>query len=201
VGLGRKFGIALDQLEAPFDTLAKACHFGLLGTASSVGIALSYFACTLGSINAGSRALFALAEEGMFLRSFGSAHARNHTPHRAIALLGIGAAVLPLLVALLHISFVSYIDYASQLAALGYIGAYFMICLAAPFYLARLGCLRWPWVAASLAALVLLAGVMVQSVFPVPAAPECYLPYVFAGTVGAGFLASYLFHRQSAATG
>jgi amino acid transporter len=192
VGLGRKFGIALDQLEAPFDTIAKATHFGLLGTASSVGIALSYFACTLGSINAGGRALYALAEEGMFLRSFGSAHPRNHTPHRAIALIGIGAAALPLVVAGLHLSFVTFIDYASQLAALGYIGAYFMTCLAAPFFLAGIGRLRWPGIVAALAALLLLAGVMVQSVLPVPAAPERYLPYVFAAVVGVGLLSSYL---------
>ena len=123
VGLARRHGLALDQLDAPFDTLARAVRVGPLGTASSVGIALSYFACTLGSINAGSRALFALAEDGRFPQAFGSAHPRNHTPHRAIALLGVGAATLPFIMAACHVSFVSFLDYASQLSALGYIGA------------------------------------------------------------------------------
>lgn len=191
VGLGRKFGIALDQLDAPFDTIAKACHFAMLGTASSVGIALSYFACTLGSMNAGSRALFALAEEGMFFRPFGSAHPVNGTPHRAIALIAAAAIALAFGMALSGITFVAYVDYTSQLAALGFIGAYFMICLAAPFFLAKLGCLRWQWTLASLAALVLLAVVMVQSLYPVPDAPVCYLPYIFAGVVAVGFSFSY----------
>jgi amino acid transporter len=186
VGLGRRFGVALDQLEAPFDTIARACHFGRLGTASSVGIALSYFACTLGSMNAGSRALFAMAREGMFFRPFGSAHPVNATPHRAIALIAAVGIAAPFAMAASGITFVAYIDYGSQLAALGFVGAYFLICLAAPFFLARLGRLRWPWIVASLAALVLLAGVMVLSLYPVPDAPVCYLPYIFAGVVGTG---------------
>jgi amino acid transporter len=191
VGLGRKFGISLDQLEAPFDTIARACHFRVLGTLSSLGIALSYFACTLGSMNAGSRALFALAEEGMFFRSFGSAHPVNATPHRAIALIGVAAMALPFALALTGITFVAYVDYGSQMAALGFIGAYFMICLAAPFFLAKLGCLRWPWIVASLAALVLLGGVMILSLYPVPEAPVCYLPYIFAAMVLLGYSVSY----------
>jgi amino acid transporter len=199
VGLARKHAIALDQLEAPFDTLARAVRIGPLGTASSVGIALSYFACTLGSFNAGSRALYALAEDGRFPRAFGLAHPRNHTPHRAIALLGLGAAALPFVMAALQVTFVSFIDYASQLSALGYIGAYFMICLAAPRFLAAIGRLRWPWALAALAALLLLAGVIVQSVYPVPPAPECYLPYVFAGVVGLGLLVSHLTRRPAGA--
>jgi hypothetical protein len=101
--------------------------------------------------------------------------------------------------AALQVTFVSFIDYASQLSALGYIGAYFMICLAAPRFLAAIGRLRWPWALAALAALLLLAGVIVQSVYPVPPAPECYLPYVFAGVVGLGLLVSHLTRRPAGA--
>jgi amino acid transporter len=198
VGLGRKFGIALDQLEAPFDTLAKATHFSVLGTASSVGIALSYFACTLGSINAGSRTLYSLSEDGLFFKPFGFAHPVNATPHRAIALIGVIAIVAPIVMLFSGVTLVSCIDYVSQLAALGFIGAYFMVCLAAPFFLAGLGHLGWKAIAASVAALLLLAGVMVQSVYPVPPSPACYLPYVFAATIGAGFFISW---RVKASTG
>jgi amino acid transporter len=190
VGLGRRFGIALDQLEAPFDTLAGATHFKLLGTASSIGIALSYFACTLGSVNAGARTLYSLSEDGMFFKSIGYAHPVNATPHRAIALICSVSIATPAGMLLAGVSLVSCISYISQLAALGYIGAYFMVCVAAPFFLASVGQLSRGAIAASAAALVLLAGVMVQSVYPVPPAPACYLPYIFAATMGAGFLVS-----------
>jgi amino acid transporter len=191
VALGRKYGIALDQLDAHFDAIARACHMAMLGTASSVGIALSYFACTLGSINAGSRTLFALSEEGMFFRPFGSAHPVNATPHRAIALLAAFAVITSVAMVFSGITFVSFIDYGSQLTALGFIATYFTVCLAAPFFLASLGELNWKWVAASLSALLLLGVVMVQSLFPIPEAPVRYLPYIFAATVAAGFLLSY----------
>jgi hypothetical protein len=40
-------------------------------------------------------------------------------------------------------------------------------------------------------ALLLLGVVMVQSVYPVPPAPACYLPYAFAATVAVGFAVSW----------
>ena len=106
---------------------------------------------------------------------------------------------MPVGLLLAGVSLVSCIDYVSQLAALGYIGSYFMVCVAAPFFLASLGHLTWRAVAASAAALVLLAGVMIQSVYPVPPAPACYLPYVFAATMGAGFLVSWRIRGAAAA--
>jgi len=200
VGLGRRFGIALDQLEAPFDTLARANHFTLLGTASSAGIAMSFFACTLGSINAGSRTLYSLSEDGLFFRSVGIAHPVNATPHRAIAIIGVIAIAAPVGLLILGVSLVSSIDYLSQLAALGFIGSYFMVCLASPFFLKGLGCLRWRGVAASVAALLLLAAVMVQSVYPVPQGPARYLPYVFVATITVGIAASWWVRRGAPAS-
>jgi amino acid transporter len=196
VGLGRKFGIALDQLEAPFDTLAKATHLSLLGTASSMGVAMSYFACALGSINAGARTLYSLAEEGLFFEPFGRAHPVNATPHRALAVFGVLSIAAPVGMLAWGVTLVAVIDYISQLAALGFIGAYFMVCLAAPFFLRTEGCLSWHGIVASVASLLLLAVVMVQSVYPVPSAPACYLPYVFAATIAVGFVISWRLSRR-----
>jgi amino acid transporter len=99
--------------------------------------------------------------------------------------------VIPVVLLFAGVSLYSIIDLVSQLAALGFIGAYFMVCLAAPFFLRREGCLSWGGIAASVSALVLLCLVMVQSVFPVPPSPACYLPYIFAATIAAGVAASW----------
>jgi amino acid transporter len=153
-------------------------------------VALSYFACTLGSINAGARTIYSMAEDGYFLPSFGRAHPANATPHRAIALIGALSIAIPVALLFAGVSLYSVIDYLSQLAALGFIGSYFMVCLASPFFLKREGGLSGPRMAASAAALVLLCIVMVQSIYPVPPAPACFLPYVFAATLVAGVGAS-----------
>ena len=200
VGLGRRFGLALDQLEAPFDTFARAYHHPLLGAASSAGVALSYFACTLGSMNAGARTLYSLAEDGYFPRSFGSAHPRNATPHRAIALLGVLAVAATTGLLAAGVPLVSCIDYLSQLAALGFIGSYFMVCLAVPFFLRRLASLRWPALAASASALVLLSAVMVESIYPAPEGPARFLPYVFMALLAAGVSVSWWVRRGAAPT-
>ncbi|HZZ58922.1 MAG TPA: APC family permease [Opitutaceae bacterium] len=196
VGLGRKFGLSLDQLDAPFDTLARADGAPVLGLVSSLGIAMSFLACTLGSINAGARTLYSLAQEGAFFASFGRTHPANRTPHRGIALLAVVAIAAPTLLLFADMPTVSVVDNLSQLAALGYIGSYFLVCLAAPFYLASQGRLRWGGLAVAVAALLLLGLVMGQSVFPVPPAPARYLPYVFLGTVAAGFCISRALERR-----
>ncbi len=197
VGLGRKFGIALDQLDAPFDTIARAHHMPLLGAASSLGVATSYFACTLGSLNAGARTLYSLAEDGGFFGAVGSAHPRNGTPHRAIALLGTLGILAPLGLLALGTSLVSTIDFLSQLAALGFIGSYFMVCLAAPFFLRQSGAFSPKIVSVSAAALLILAGVMARSVYPAPEGPARLLPYVFLGLVATGLLLSRLSRGKS----
>ena len=198
VGLGRRFGIALDQVDAPFDTLARAHHMPLLGAASSLGVATSYFACTLGSLNAGARTLYSLSEDGSFFRGVGSAHPENATPHRAIAILGALGVLAPLGLLLSGVTLVSTIDYLSQLAALGFIGSYFMVCLAAPFYLRRLGVPAAATAVVSVSSLALLAAVMARSLYPAPEGPARFLPYAFLALVAAG-LAITGFARRGAA--
>jgi hypothetical protein len=65
-----------------------------------------------------------------------------------------------------------------------------MVCAAAAFFLAREGSLRWAALGASVLALVLLAGVLVQSVYPAPPFPSCELPFIFAAVVAAGYMFS-----------
>jgi amino acid transporter len=199
VGLARRHHLALDQLDAPFDTLAGLTRIPTLGIASSVGIALSFFACTLGSLNAAARTLFALARDGRFARSFGEAHPRNATPHRAIALLGLIALVASVGLVLARVSLIDTINYTAQVSAFGYIGAYFLVCLAAPFFLQRRHQLRAGETAVAAGALLILSIVLALSVFPVPAAPWCYLPYLFLLLLGAGMAISLIPPRRGSA--
>ena len=137
VALGHKYGMAVDQMEAPFDALARQMRFGVLGFASSIGIALSYFACTLGSLNAGARVLYAMAQKGEFASRFGEAHPSNATPHRAIALFSVIGIATPVALLLLKMSLLDCVNDLTQLGSFGFIGAYFLVCLALPFFLRR----------------------------------------------------------------
>jgi amino acid transporter len=194
VALGHKNGMPLERMEAPFDAIARQMGISSLGYASSIGIALSYFACTLGSLNAGSRVLYSMAHKGELARKFGDVHPLNATPHRAIALISAIGIVVSVGLLCLKISLIDCINDLTQLASFGFIGAYFLVCLALPSYLKKRGILRTLDAVISSLALVILGAVLGFSVFPMPPAPLRYLPYIFIlmMLVGASISFGYL---------
>jgi amino acid transporter len=199
VSLARRNGMVFDQLSAPFDTIARSMNLVSLGYLSSIGVALSYFACTLGSMNAGARVLYSMARRNQFAPRFGVAHLVNATPHRAILLLAGTGIVIPVTLLGLHVSLSDCINYVTQLTSYGFITSYFLVCLALPFYLRRKKILRHFDLIVSGAGLLILTVVLGLSVFPVPDAPWRYLPYVFLSFVllGLGISARYLRRADS----
>jgi amino acid transporter len=194
VALGRRNGMVFDQLSAPFDTIARSMNLVSLGYLSSIGVALSYFACTLGSMNAGARVLYSMARRNQFAPRFGIAHLVNATPHRAILLLAGTGIAIPVTLLGLGVSLSDCINYVTQLTSYGFITSYFLVCLALPFYLRHEKILRRFDLLVSGAGLLILTVVLGLSVFPVPDVPWRYLPYIFLLFVllGLGISACYL---------
>jgi amino acid transporter len=197
ISIARRLGIDLGTLDAPFDAIARALRLPTIGYISSLGIALSYFACTLASLNAGARVLYHLAQERMFAPSFGEAHPRNHTPHRAIALISIIGIAMPVALLALHVSLIDVVNYLTQLTSFGFISSYFLACLALPFYLRKRGVLRTIDSIIATAAMLILGIVLVLSVVPLPPAPWVYLPYIFVLTLAVGVAISFRYYRRS----
>lgn len=200
VALARKNGMIFDQLNAPFDTIARSMNLGLLGYLSSVGVALSYFACTLGSMNAGARVLYSMARRNQFAPSFGVAHPVNATPHRAILLLAGTGLAIPVVLLALGVSLSDCINYVTQLTSYGFITSYFLVCLSLPFYLRREKILQRFDLVVSGVALLILAVVLGLSVFPVPDVPWRYLPYLFLMFVLSGLGISSRYPRRGNST-
>jgi amino acid transporter len=199
VAVARRIGLDLGTFDAPFDAIARAMRMPSLGLFSSLGVALSYFACTLAQLNAGARVLYHLAQENMFARSYGEAHPRNHTPHRALALISVIGIALPLGMLALHVALIDVVNYVTQLTSFGFIASYFLVCLALPFYLRRRTTLRALDAIVATGAMIILGIVLVLSVYPLPDAPWLYLPYIFAATLAAGVGISYYYYRRTAA--
>jgi amino acid transporter len=196
VALARKQGMIFDQLNAPFDTIARSMHLGSLGYMSSIGVALSYFACTLGSMNAGARVLYSMARRNQFPPRFGIAHPVNATPHRAILLLAGAGIAIPVTLLALSVSLSDCINYVTQLTSYGFITSYFLVCLSLPFYLRREQMLRRFDLVVSGAGLLILTLVLGLSVFPVPDGPWRYLPYLFLLFVLLGLGVSWRYLRR-----
>jgi amino acid transporter len=193
----RGSGLDLAQTLVPFNYLAVAAGWPRVAIVVGIGITLSFFACMLGCMNAAARVLFAMARRGQFWHSFGVAHPRNATPHRAIALVGVVALVLPLALVAFGVRLDDSMAYGAQLASLGFISTYLWACISAPFFLRRRGELRWFHVALSASSLAIFGIALVASIYPAPPAPWNVLPYVFAGTVAAGTALSWALGVQA----
>jgi amino acid transporter len=197
VALARKNGMIFDQLNAPFDSIARSMNLISLGYISSIGVALSYFACTLGSMNAGARVLYSMARRHQVAPALGVAHPVNATPYRGILLLAGTGIAIPVTLLVLRVSLSDCINYVTQLTSYGFISSYFLVCLSLPCYLYRRKILRGFDVIISVAALLILTTVLGLSVFPVPEAPWRYLPYLFFVFVAAGTGISWRYIRRN----
>lgn len=187
----------LSSAEAPLTTLANTFGAGTVGLLVSIGVALSFFACILGSTNAAARVLYTLSHHGLFHSGARSTHSTNNTPHIAVTLVAGLALVLAVALTFGGWALLDGYGILGSIATYGFLVSYFLVSLGAPLYLRRQGALKFYHVLSSAAAIVLLALVLVGTVYPVPAWPYNILPYVFLGLLGVG-VAYFLLQRAIA---
>jgi len=192
VSLGNR-GVITGQsngLTVPFDALAQVLQVPWLGMLSTLGVALSYFACALGCLTVAARVLFSMAREGEFWPSFGRAHVRVATPHRAIALISLASVVIPLGLLACGEDIGTGFNLLVQLGSIGIVGGYLFSAVALPLYLRRRGELRRRDLAVATIASALLIVVLILSVYPTPPRPYSYVIYVFVASVFVGMTIS-----------
>jgi amino acid transporter len=137
---------------------------------------------------AASRIAFALARQGNLPEIVG------HLDPRSRPIVGVGiAAFLVMVLTLSLASFAKPLDIYDWLGTFGTFGcviAYGVVCAGAPVYLRRNGQLHGHHVIVSIGALALLGFVLFGSVYPIPAPPLNFLPWLFMAVLAAGTLYS-----------
>ena len=191
--VSHQHGIRFDATSSPLDLIARSVDLPALGWISSLGVALSCFGCAVGGLNAGARVLFSMAREGLFAPYFARIHPTNGTPSRALLVMGSVALTVPGVMIGAGVAMSSAMDYLMQIASFGFLGGYFSVCAAAPFYLARHHALTFMQTLVAVVTLVTIGAVVFLSLFPVPDAPWRYLPYFFAMLVLMGTLSTVYF--------
>jgi len=185
----RDYKTTLDQISAPLNVLADLYHVSFFKIPLSIGAMISFFSLSLSCLNAGARILLPMSRHAVFHPALGKTHTVNQTPHIAvsayIAIMFLVPAVLSLFTDPLTI-----FNYAGTLAAFGFLLAYFMISIAAPFFLRRKGELRPGNIVISAIAILCLLVPTVGSFYPVPPYPVNIFPYIFLGymVIGIGWL-------------
>jgi amino acid transporter len=191
--------VSLDHAEAPFDRLAAVCGLPAFGHLIDLGVLLSFFACTLGTLNAAARVLYAMSQQRHFWPPAGVAHPRNGTPHRALVIVSLLAFAVPAALMASGMSLDAGIDTTAELGSFGFFLSYVLICVAAPVYLRRRGELRARHVAYAAGGVAVLLIPLLSFFYPVSPAPARYFPAIFVVFVVAGTLASLAHARRRAA--
>jgi amino acid transporter len=186
-------------LTVPFDALAHGLQVPWLGALSTLGVALSYFACALGCLTVGARVLFSMAREGEFWPDFGRVHVRVATPHRAIGLISVASIGIPLVLLACGEDIGTGFNFLVQLGSIGIVGGYLFSAVALPLYLHRRRELRRRDLVVATIASGLLILVLVLSVYPTPPRPYCYVIHVFLASVLVGMTISIYLRARSAA--
>ncbi len=165
---------------APLNFLASAYGVSFFRIPVSIGAMASFFSLTLSCLNSGSRIIYPMARHGIFSGHLGKAHATNRTPHVAVSLyIGLIFA-LPAFLMLFTNPLTAFGD-AGTLAAFGFLVAYYLITVAAPMYLRKLGQLRPLDVVVSALAVLFLLVPTIGSFYPLPPWPVDAFPYIFLG--------------------
>ena len=131
--------IGLDKAPAPLFDLAGLMGVSWIGFAMNLGITASNFACTLACINAGSRMLYQMGQDGMIHGSAGRSHETNQTPHIGIYLVVPLMLLGPFVIILLGHTPIDVINWMGTTATFGFMLAYLLVAIAAPLYLYRRG--------------------------------------------------------------
>ena len=174
------YSTTLDKIDAPLSVMADIYKVPFLSLPLCAGAMASFFALALSCMNAGARVMLAMGRHGIFHSITSGTHPKHETPHIA---LGIMAVLMFVVLTACKIFFklevLDAFNDAGTMGAFGFIGAYVLVTLAAPFYLKKCGDLKAKDVVWSVAGLVMLMIPAIGSVYPVPPAPVNYFPYIF----------------------
>ena len=179
------FGTTPDALKrltadpAPFTTLAKTYAPWLQILVGLAGVS-SIFAVTMNTNNGVVRIVFAMGREGLLPHRLGHVHPVRRTPNVAIWFVAIFSTVLTFGVGLLAGPFNAYV-YLGSILTLAIIPVYILTAVACIRYFAgvaraKRSILRH--VVLPVLGIVVLAIPLVGQLYPVPAAPLSFFPYL-----------------------
>ena len=179
----------------PLNFLAGAYGVNFFKIPVSIGAMASFFSLTLSCLNSGSRIIYPMARHGIFSGHLGKAHATNRTPHVAVSVYIGMIFVVPAFLMIFTNPLTAFGD-SGTLAAFGFLVAYYLITVAAPMYLKKLGELRTMDVVVSALAVAFLLVPTIGSFYPLPPWPVDTFPYIFLGWMAIGGTWLYVQSRR-----
>jgi amino acid transporter len=183
------YSTTLDKMDAPLSVMCDIYKVPFLSLPICAGAMASFFALALSCMNAGSRVMLAMGRHGIFHSVTSRTHSKHETPHMALAIMALFMFVTVTACRLwFKLEVLDEFNDAGTMGAFGFVGAYTLVTLAAPFYLKKRSELKARDIVWCVAAVALLMIPAIGSVYPVPPAPVNYFPYIFLGYILIGVI-------------
>lgn len=186
----RGYSSTLDQLTAPLNTLSTIMHVSWMAVPISIGALVSFFSLNLSCMNSGARVMYKMGRHKMFHAAVGQSHSKHETPHVASTVMALLMLVIVTGMFAWHNVDTDIFGYVGTFGAFGFLGAYFLVSIAAPMYLKKIGELKPQHIVVSTIAVLLLIVPAIGSVYTNPplAAPVKYFVYIFLAYFGIGLI-------------
>jgi amino acid transporter len=191
----RHYGTPFGSIAAPLNVLSQVYGVSAFKIPISLGAMVSFFSLSLTCLNAGSRIIYPMARHGIFSGHLGKTHATNRTPHIAITVYIGMIVVIPAILEIFTNPLTAFGD-VGTMAAFGFLLAYFLITVAAPVYLKKLGELRARNIVIAVVAFLCLMVPTIGSVYPLPAYPADLFPVYFLAWMALGSVWLFIVHRR-----
>ena len=177
---------ALSGSAAPVSELATRYGLGSIVWIVDLGVAASFFAVAIASINAASRVLYTMGEEDVLPAALGRAHHRYKTPHVAIAVIAPIIGLVPVLLMIPGRGPFDVYAIVGTVGTFGYMVGYLLMAVALPFFLRRRGEGNPLSTVLSVVVVAALLYVFYKNVVPVPEYPLNLLLPIFTGLLVLG---------------
>jgi amino acid transporter len=186
--------VQLTSLTAPLNTLAAMFHVGWMAIPLSIGAMVSFFSLNLSCMNAAARVMFKMGTHSTLHQAVSFTHKKNDTPHVAIIVVTTMMAIIATGLMLWHNVDADIFGYVGTFGAFGFLGAYFLVSIAAPMYLKKIGEVEPKHYVVAAIAVVLLIVPAVGTVYTNPplTAPIKYFVYIYAAYMLCGIISGIM---------
>jgi amino acid transporter len=177
---------AIGSSGSPFSDMTAAAHLPWAAGVVYFAAMISAFACCLACLNAGSRMLYSMGRYQFLHGSMGMVHKVHKTPYAAV----IASAVVVLVgfLALAPQGFLNEFNETGTICTYGFVVVYLGVALTASLDTYKAGILKPLTVVSTIIGAALMLFVIYSSVYPWPAAPDQYLPEIFAAYLVIGLV-------------
>ncbi|AXC11781.1 Amino acid permease [Acidisarcina polymorpha] len=176
------------ESPAPMRFLSGQVGVRFLGPLIDVGAVISMFACTLSCITASARVLLLMSHHGLAHQRFSKTHKRNATPGGAVVLIGLLTLLPTVILTSRGVSGSDIYGWMGSLATYGFITVYGQVTFALPFYLKLKQHLTPALLLLSIIGTLAMVLALVGTLYPVPAAPYNWLPYLYLAYLMTGLV-------------